>query len=463
MFSSLRCVFAMCIVAQLGSVSSKQEDDEGNELLFTPAFENHRIPGKSKEELGNDYKIWIGALLNDPSLLATGIAEAGDPEALDRKGYHPMHAAAFHGNLDSMKLLASYDAQVDRPSKIEGVTPLHLAAMANNGTRVHLPVVKWLLEQGANPNSRAPGVYNFTVLAFAVSRANLLISEALIDAGASITERNHVGQSMLHGAVLSNSIGLSAYLIKLGVDVNSIDHANKTALGLAAELGHINMVELLIAKNASINGPYDYSGVMYPNVQPLHLAAFKNHDDVVQLLVKKGANADAIVHICVMKGNLHMVNLFLDMGVCSVNALNEDRVSLLQLAAVSGKAEIAKSLLQRGASALLAHRSNPHTPLALAERYAKEWKTKDKDLGHASAASVIRKYDRKERKLLRKEQKRLQKERKNKASGKKVDGAIEARDDFERNGQADMLEGLDDKFSAVLDKSKLDSRTKEEL
>ncbi|KAF9430973.1 hypothetical protein BGZ76_000634 [Entomortierella beljakovae] len=89
------------------------------------------------------------ALQNDNtvvrSLLATGSV---DSLMTDSRGYTPLHMACLRGNLEMAQMLEAH-TPVDYQSAIDGSTSLQLACQSGS-----LPVVKFLLQKGANPELR---------------------------------------------------------------------------------------------------------------------------------------------------------------------------------------------------------------------------------------------------------------------------------------------------------------------
>lgn len=69
-----------------------------------------------------------------------------DPHCLDAFNYAPIHYAAMLGDLDSVKVLLSYNSPIDI-STTSGFTPLHLAVE-------YTDVVRLLLDRKANPTKR---------------------------------------------------------------------------------------------------------------------------------------------------------------------------------------------------------------------------------------------------------------------------------------------------------------------
>ena len=75
-------------------------------------------------------------------------------------------------------------------------------------------------------------------------------------------------------------------LLLEGVDANVADEYHRTALSLAAEQGHLSVVEALLTGGAWVDPHEDYD--VY--VTPLMVAVTGGHLDVVKKLVEAGAN-----------------------------------------------------------------------------------------------------------------------------------------------------------------------------
>jgi len=96
----------------------------------------------------------------------------------------------------------------------------------------------------------------------------------------------------LHQAAAQGSEQAIAQAISEGADVCYLDPAqNTTALHLAAKAGAVRAVELLVRANADVNT------VNSVNATPLVYAAQKGHVDVVQALLALGANKDILTRV----------------------------------------------------------------------------------------------------------------------------------------------------------------------
>ena len=123
-----------------------------------------------------------------------------------------------------------------------------------------------------------------------------------------------------------------------------------TALLLAAEKGHLNVVELLIDAAADVNvGSDDENGHT-----PLLLASQQSHLDVMHLLVQAGAKQDplkrqSILHSAAAKGRTEVVMLLLEFGTDPNEIVRGDKTAL-HFAAANGHLKVMKLLLDAGTS-----------------------------------------------------------------------------------------------------------------
>jgi ankyrin repeat protein len=88
-------------------------------------------------------------------------------------------------------------------------------------------------------------------------------------------------------AATGNLAGVQAELDK-GVDVNARDNHKWTPLTHAAQFGHKEIAELLIANGADVNKEDDDEST------PLHYAALKGQKEIAELLIAKGADMNAV-------------------------------------------------------------------------------------------------------------------------------------------------------------------------
>src|SRR3990167_4822153 len=178
---------------------------------------------------------------------------------------------------------------------------LHFAVEKEDVTIINL-----LLDKGANINATAKA--NITPLYCAVYKQNVEIVNILLAKGAdpNITissTLNHATPLLL--AVSKNDYNMVQALLENGADVNIPDNDTcSTPLYLAAENGNLDLVNLLLEqKNIDINRAnkrclYQLSSDKNTKTRlldpytPLCIAAEKGHLPIVQALLKKGAKIE---------------------------------------------------------------------------------------------------------------------------------------------------------------------------
>ncbi len=106
--------------------------------------------------------------------------------------------------------------------------------------------------------------------------------------GADPNKKDEAGQTHLHQAAQIGYLNVAEVLLERGARVNSQDKKGRTALHLASKNGYEPIVDLLLRKSAQINGR-DKSGRT-----ALHHAVLGNANPVAQKLISKGAVVDVL-------------------------------------------------------------------------------------------------------------------------------------------------------------------------
>lgn len=138
-------------------------------------------------------------------------------------------------------------------------------------------------------------------------------------------------------------------LLDKGADVNAQGGYNGNALYAASEEGHEAIVKLLLDKDADVNVQSGYYG------NPLHAASTRGHATIVKLLLDKGANINAqdgcggsSLYAASLGGHEAIVKLLLDKGA-DVNVQSGKYYNALFAASSGGYEAIVKLLLDQGA------------------------------------------------------------------------------------------------------------------
>jgi hypothetical protein len=131
-----------------------------------------------------------------------------DPDVRGRLGRNPLHAAAYSGNFEVVRVLIEYHPVAINARDTDGWTALHLASRGHHSE--HSSVLRLLLEHGADINVQNKG-----------------------------------GGTPLSRASIYGALEVVRLLLGRGADVEAKGNNGKTALQKAGEKGHDKVVELL--------------------------------------------------------------------------------------------------------------------------------------------------------------------------------------------------------------------------
>lgn len=164
-------------------------------------------------------------------------------EARDKSGYTPLLTAAQQNNLPMMKLLLEQGANVNAMNhKRRDI--LNIAISVRNPE-----IARLALQAGADP-TLVTSVYQGSALIYATHQAELEIMQMLIAAGAPLNRVNNLGwTALLEAAILGdggeNYASAVKLLLEAGADKNIADKKGKTPLNHAQDKGHQLLIELL--------------------------------------------------------------------------------------------------------------------------------------------------------------------------------------------------------------------------
>jgi ankyrin repeat protein len=262
-------------------------------------------------------------LVTDVQMKASGVSE-----------FESAAETMISGDLAALKTLLQHNPDLvserstritSRDPAVHRATLLHyIAANGVEGYRQRTPVnaveiARTLLDAGADPNALAD-MYGgeFTTLSMLVSSSppaeaglQVALAEALLDYGAEVDEHG-AGKwtSPLMTALVFGFRDTAEALVRRGASLVTLAAAaglgrmtqaeallptadsdeRLRALSLAAQLGHVEVVRLLLDAGESPDR-FNPDG-MHAHSTPLHQAALAGHEAVVRLLVERGARLD---------------------------------------------------------------------------------------------------------------------------------------------------------------------------
>ena len=229
--------------------------------------------------------------------------------------------AVRNGDLDSVKVLLKYKADVDvREHYLRdnwfSITRASVFWAADFG---HIDILRCLIENGVDINSFSAD-NNCTPLMKAVKNGDKDVVTFLTVHGANVAIKDKCGYTALHKACiyLDSSPEVLSCLIENGADVNLSTDDNRTPLMTACEYGHVNAVCVLIEHGANVN-LQDQGGLT-----AVHYAMRGSQAcEILSCLMENGADVDAITF--------------------------DDRTPLM-IAAQRGDTEVATFLIEHGAN-----------------------------------------------------------------------------------------------------------------
>ncbi|XP_074138405.1 ankyrin repeat and death domain-containing protein 1B isoform X7 [Sminthopsis crassicaudata] len=268
------------------------------------------------------------------------------------------HHAAKRNNLDIMEQLIEEKVNINAMDNMNR-TALHFAVGGN-----HLSAVDFLLKHKARVD--VADKHGLTVLHLAAWSGSLEIMLMLVKAGADPKAKNQDGMTILHFAALNNNVKIVEYLIQdLHLkDLNQQDEKGRKPFLLAAEKGHIEMIEKFIILNL-LTSEKDKEGNT-----ALHLAAKHGHTNVVEMLITQGQeinepneDGETPFFLAAAGGHKECSKLLLDAG-SDVNIPNNNKITALQIATQNGHVPLVTFLLSE--NIVLDQKAEQDSPLHLA-------------------------------------------------------------------------------------------------
>lgn len=253
----------------------------------------------------------------------------------------PLFVASLAGYVTVVTYLLSEGAAVNTQT-VDGETPLFAACQQG-----HQQVVEALLDSGALPSiTRGDGMGPIHVASYA---GHDTIVNLLLDSGkASVSTEAKFGITPLMLAAQTGQMSTVLLLLKRGATASHASQDKRTALWIASQYGHADIVSLLIGEHQANPN----IAVHKSHQTPLMAAVHNDHERCVRMLLENGASVDqqdshgqtAFFQAC-QEGNLKLAKLLHEVGHASKTIERKDNVTPARTACANGHLSVMKWLM----------------------------------------------------------------------------------------------------------------------
>ncbi|XP_072904374.1 ankyrin repeat and death domain-containing protein 1B-like isoform X2 [Hemitrygon akajei] len=271
------------------------------------------------------------------------------------------HNAAKAGEVSTLEQCLSRNVQINIRTESDR-TALHFA-VANQCENA----VSFLLNHNARVDIKDKHGMDAFLLAAWFGHLNIL--KLLVEKGVDRKSTNEEGLNALHCAAQNNKTKVVEYIVNdLQLDLNKPTEKGKMPYHLAAENGHLEMVEALRKLN------YNTQKKDKEGNTPLHLAAWNGHVTVLTVLLSEGnlineenEEGETAFYLAAVGGHHECVTSLLGAG-SDTNILPKSNTSPLHVAAERGDHSLASMLIDAGADCN-SQNKRKESPLHLAVKY----------------------------------------------------------------------------------------------
>lgn len=343
---------ALCLAAARGSVEvvralldrgldENHKDDLGWTPLHAAACEGHRSVCAALTERGS-------------------MARVGE---MDIEGRTPLILAAQEGHLSTARLLLDRRSPIDHRA-YDGHSALSAALLEG-----HAEVAELLMRRGADTDVRdaegRPLLY-LLVLEGRLEMATLLIEKG----GVPLESKDSEGRTALHVVCWQGAVDLVNLLLKRGANPNAQDSEGRPPLHSVAWTGHGDVGRYLLEANG-INIHLS----CHQGATALSIAAQEGHANIVAMLLERGANTDHVdkygrspVKVAAKHGHFNIVRLLESYGAKPYVGLLP-KPATVSPAKVIGILSSGVSDINRGEVTVTTSSSSVSSPSSTAERF----------------------------------------------------------------------------------------------
>ncbi|XP_063744832.1 ankyrin repeat and SOCS box protein 14 isoform X2 [Eleginops maclovinus] len=268
---------------------------------------------------------------------------AVQPEALsrvDERGWIPLHEASLQDNKKILEIIFSASPPGAAQCRtLKGETPLFLAVV--HGLRDN---ATFLLQNASSPDLQNDEQDSPLVAAILNDQYDL--ATLLLRYRANVDQTGPLNRTALHESAFLGLENFVHLLLESSADPNARDIKKKTPLALAAQNGHLNVVEALLQKGANVSCESESGPVLFD-------AVGSGNPDIISLLLDHGADPNQPLssgHLPIHRVAYHGHILALErlIPVTRLEAVKEGGMSPLHSAAAGGHAHCVEILLKAG-------------------------------------------------------------------------------------------------------------------
>lgn len=308
---------------------------------------NPNIPTKNK----NNFPLLISSDKGNIKIIDFLIKAGADVNQINNDNISSVMAASYHGNIEIVKLLIENGANVRLVEK-NLASPLHLSF----GNNCNIDIIKLLLDAGADINAKNSSLN--TPLFLASIKGLTKIVQLFLDYVPperfktelnvlDINAENIKGYTALILAASNNNLDIVNLLLEK--QANLFSNNKMSALYAASKNGHIEIVKKLISIGDNINYPIENDNYA------IHGAVLSGNLEIVKLLHINGAlmdieNIDGVTPLLLAseKGQIDIVEYLLDNCNVDQNKVNKNNISSLFFSVQNNHYKIVEKLITRG-------------------------------------------------------------------------------------------------------------------
>ncbi|CAF1140837.1 unnamed protein product, partial [Rotaria sordida] len=265
------------------------------------------------------------------------------------------YAARFHHFQICQYLIEHCEADVNKAGE-DGMTPLHYIARfrVEKDTQAdsYERVVRYLIRCGAKINAR--DVFDSTPLHHACERNNIQCAEILISERADIEVCDRQKMHPLHGACFYGSVDTARLLIERGANVLAADETGSIPFAHACHNSHYNILDMFFTifnQHEHLNNIITAADTEQNTL--LHLAVASANVQIVELLLSKNADPSAkrtdgqtTIHLCSKTDSVEILEKLIAHGG-DINDMDDENETILHKAATHNKENVLKYALTK--------------------------------------------------------------------------------------------------------------------